>query len=145
MDIRSGDVNLGAIPMSHSYGFSNLVTPLLVQGTPIVISNDYLPQSVMNLCNEFADPVAPLIPMVFDHLVTAAAGEFSSIRTFCWRAVASSRVAKVSRTLRDPDPHVLWLQRMRRHHLRPPGCVGRAGHRRSRDGELLLSRPRVAA
>jgi long-chain acyl-CoA synthetase len=82
MDIRSSDVNLGAIPMSHSYGFSNLVTPLLVQGTPIVISNDYLPQSVMNLCNQFACTVAPLIPMVFDHLVTAAAGEFSTVRTF---------------------------------------------------------------
>jgi long-chain acyl-CoA synthetase len=82
MGIRSGDVNLGAIPMSHSYGFSNLVTPLLVQGTAIVISNDYLPQSVMNLCNRFACTVAPLIPMVFDHLVTAAAGEFSSVRTF---------------------------------------------------------------
>jgi acyl-CoA synthetase (AMP-forming)/AMP-acid ligase II len=31
MDIRADDINLGAIPMSHSYGFSNLVTPLLVQ------------------------------------------------------------------------------------------------------------------
>ena len=82
MGIRAGDINLGAIPMSHSYGFSNLVTPLLVQGTPIVISNDYLPQSVMNLCNRFACTVAPLIPMVFDHLITAAAGEFSTVRTF---------------------------------------------------------------
>lgn len=82
MDIRPGDINLGAIPMSHSYGFSNLVTPLLLQGTAIVISNDYLPQSVMNLCNRFGCTVAPLIPMVFDHLVTAAAGEFSSVRTF---------------------------------------------------------------
>ncbi|MDP9362221.1 MAG: acyl--CoA ligase [Acidobacteriota bacterium] len=82
MGIRSDDINLGAIPMSHSYGFSNLVTPLLVLGTPIVISNDYLPQSVMNLCNRFACTVAPLIPMVFDHLITAAAGEFSTVRTF---------------------------------------------------------------
>lgn len=82
MDIRSGDVNLGAIPMSHSYGFSNLVTPLLAQGTPIVISNDYLPQSVMNLCNRFGCTIAPLIPMVFDHLLAAAAGEFTTVRTF---------------------------------------------------------------
>jgi long-chain acyl-CoA synthetase len=82
MDIRANDINLGAIPMSHSYGFSNLVTPLFVQGTPIVISNDYLPQSVMNLCNRFACTVAPLIPMVFDHLIAAAAGEFASVRTF---------------------------------------------------------------
>jgi long-chain acyl-CoA synthetase len=82
MDIRPDDINLGAIPMSHSYGFSNLVTPLLVQGTAVVISNDYLPQSVVNLCNRFSCTVAPLIPMVFDHLITAGDGEFQTVRTF---------------------------------------------------------------
>ncbi|HEV7424867.1 MAG TPA: class I adenylate-forming enzyme family protein [Thermoanaerobaculia bacterium] len=82
MDIRPDDINLGAIPMSHSYGFSNLVMPLLVQGTPVVISNDYLPQSVMNLCNRFSCTVAPLIPMVFDHLSTAGDGSFQTVRTF---------------------------------------------------------------
>jgi acyl-CoA synthetase (AMP-forming)/AMP-acid ligase II len=82
MDIRPHDINLGAIPMSHSYGFSNLVTPLLVQGTAVVISNDYLPQSVVNLCNRFSCTVAPLIPMVFDHLITAGDGEFKTVRTF---------------------------------------------------------------
>src|SRR4051794_9489052 len=82
MDIRPDDINLGAIPMSHSYGFSNLVTPLLVQGTAVVISNDYLPQSVVNLCNRFSCTVAPLIPMVFDHLITAGHGDFKTVRTF---------------------------------------------------------------
>jgi acyl-CoA synthetase (AMP-forming)/AMP-acid ligase II len=82
MDIRPDDINLGAIPMSHSYGFSNLVTPLFVQGTAVVISNDYLPQSVVNLCNRFSCTVAPLIPMVFDHLITAGSGEFETVRTF---------------------------------------------------------------
>jgi acyl-CoA synthetase (AMP-forming)/AMP-acid ligase II len=82
MDIRPDDINLGAIPMSHSYGFSNLVTPLLVQGTAVVISNDYLPQSVVTLCNRFSCTVAPLIPMVFDHLITAGSGDFETVRTF---------------------------------------------------------------
>jgi len=82
MDIRPDDINLGAIPMSHSYGFSNLVSPLFVQGTAVVISNDYLPQSVVNLCNRFSCTVAPLIPMVFDHLITAGAGNFETVRTF---------------------------------------------------------------
>ncbi|MBV8543217.1 MAG: acyl--CoA ligase [Acidobacteria bacterium] len=82
MDIRPDDINLGAIPMSHSYGFSNLVSPLFVQGTAVVISNDYLPQSVLTLCNRFSCTVAPLIPMVFDHLITAGAGEFETVRTF---------------------------------------------------------------
>jgi len=82
MDIGPSDLSLGAIPFSHSYGFSNLVTPLLLQGTAIVISNEYLPQSVLDLCNRFGCTVVPGIPMVFDHLTTTARGDFQSVRTF---------------------------------------------------------------
>lgn len=82
MDIRPTDLNLGAIPFSHSYGFSNLVTPLIVQGTPAVFSNDYLPQSLLDLANRHRCTVAPLIPMVFAHLITAAHGRFETVRTF---------------------------------------------------------------
>src|SRR5581483_8889980 len=81
MDIRADDINFGAIPMSHSYGFSNLVMPLLMQGTQIVISNQYLPQSVIDLCNRYACTVVPLIPMVFEHL-SALPDDFETARTF---------------------------------------------------------------
>ncbi|HEX3111244.1 MAG TPA: class I adenylate-forming enzyme family protein, partial [Thermoanaerobaculia bacterium] len=67
MDIRAGDTNLGAIPFSHSYGFSNLVMPLLIQGTEVVVSNEYLPLSLISLANRYRCTVAPLIPMVFEH------------------------------------------------------------------------------
>src|SRR5204863_8857958 len=33
MNLAPDDINLGAIPFSHSCGFCNLVMPLLVQGT----------------------------------------------------------------------------------------------------------------
>ncbi|HKR63587.1 MAG TPA: class I adenylate-forming enzyme family protein [Thermoanaerobaculia bacterium] len=82
MSISADDLNLGAIPFSHSYGFSNLVTPLLLQGTAVVYSNDYLPQSIVDLANRHRCTVAPLIPMVYAHLASAAHGEFESIRTF---------------------------------------------------------------
>ena len=82
MDIRADDINFGAIPFSHSYGFSNLITPLLVQGTAVVISNDYLPQSILALCNRHRCTVAPLIPMVFEHLTSIADGGFDTVRTF---------------------------------------------------------------
>jgi long-chain acyl-CoA synthetase len=82
MEISGSDINLGAIPFSHSYGFSNLVSPLLLNGTPIVISNDYLPQSIIDLCNRYRCTVAPLIPMVYEHLVLASSGQFESVRTF---------------------------------------------------------------
>lgn len=82
MDIRPSDRNLGAIPLSHSYGFSNLVTPLLIQGTPVIVSNDYLPQSLIELANRYGCTVAPLIPMVFEHLTSATQGHFETVRTF---------------------------------------------------------------
>lgn len=82
MGIRAEDINLGAIPFSHSYGFSNLVTPLILQGTAIVVSNDYLPQALIEHANRYGCTVAPLIPMVFEHLATAASGTFETIRTF---------------------------------------------------------------
>lgn len=82
MDIRAGDVNFGAIPLSHSYGFSNLVTPLIVQGTPIVISNDYLPQTIIDACNRHRCTVLPGIPMMFDHLASSEEMRFTTVRTF---------------------------------------------------------------
>jgi acyl-CoA synthetase (AMP-forming)/AMP-acid ligase II len=84
MDIGPADTNLGAIPFSHSYGFSNLVMPLLIQGTPVVVSNEYLPLSLLGLANRHRCTVAPLIPMVFEHLASLPAddGVFESVRTF---------------------------------------------------------------
>jgi long-chain acyl-CoA synthetase len=84
MDIRSADTNLGAIPFSHSYGFSNLVIPLLIQGTAVVVSNEYLPLSLLGLANRHRCAVAPLIPMVFEHLASLPLddGCFETVRTF---------------------------------------------------------------
>jgi acyl-CoA synthetase (AMP-forming)/AMP-acid ligase II len=82
MGITSSDINLGAIPFSHSYGFSNLVMPLILQGTAVVATNAYLPQTLVDLANEHRCTVAPLIPMVFDHLASAAHGNFETVRTF---------------------------------------------------------------
>ena len=99
MGIEPDDINLGAIPFSHSYGFSNLVMPLLVQGTPVVVSNDYLPQSLVELANAHRCTVAPLIPMVFEHLATAAHGSFETVRTFI--SAGAPLPASTSRKFRE--------------------------------------------
>ena len=105
MDIRPDDINFGAIPMSHSYGFSNLVMPLLVQGTQIVISNQYLPQSVIDLCNRYACTVVPLIPMVFEHLSNLPHddGTFTTARTFL--SAGAPLPAATSRRFRERFEH----------------------------------------
>jgi long-chain acyl-CoA synthetase len=99
MDIRPTDINLGAIPLSHSYGFSNLVMPLLLQGTPVVVSNDYLPQSLVALANRYRCTVAPLIPMVFEHLATVARDSFETVRTFL--SAGAPLPASTSRKFRE--------------------------------------------
>src|SRR5438309_6856875 len=48
MGISDVDINFGVIPISHSYGFSNLLTPLIVRGIPMVISRDRTPRAVLD-------------------------------------------------------------------------------------------------
>ncbi len=47
MGITERDRNFGVIPVSHSYGLSNLITPLLAHGVPLVLSNDRMPRAVL--------------------------------------------------------------------------------------------------
>ena len=47
MGIRDVDLNFGVIPISHSYGFSNLLTPLIAHGVPMVLSRDRVPRAVL--------------------------------------------------------------------------------------------------
>ena len=47
MGISDDDLNFGVVPISHSYGFSNLLTPLLARGVPMVVSRDRTPRAVL--------------------------------------------------------------------------------------------------
>ena len=47
MGIGDVDLNFGVIAISHSYGFSNLLTPLIARGVPMVLSQDRLPRAVL--------------------------------------------------------------------------------------------------
>jgi acyl-CoA synthetase (AMP-forming)/AMP-acid ligase II len=47
MGISDDDLNFGVIPVSHSYGFSNLLTPLIGRGVPLVVSRDRTPRAVL--------------------------------------------------------------------------------------------------
>jgi len=46
MGLRPDWPNLGVISLAHSYGFSNLVLPLLLQGIPLVLVGSGLPEAV---------------------------------------------------------------------------------------------------
>jgi acyl-CoA synthetase (AMP-forming)/AMP-acid ligase II len=47
MGISNADLNFGVIPISHSYGFSNLLTPLIARGVPMVVSRDRTPRAIL--------------------------------------------------------------------------------------------------
>ena len=46
MDLRADMPNLGVISLAHSYGFSNLILPLLLHGIPLILAPAPLPEIV---------------------------------------------------------------------------------------------------
>jgi acyl-CoA synthetase (AMP-forming)/AMP-acid ligase II len=68
MGITRGDVNFGAIPLAHSYGFSNLLTPLLLRGVPLALSEDRLPRALLAGLERTGATVFPGTPVLFQHL-----------------------------------------------------------------------------
>jgi acyl-CoA synthetase (AMP-forming)/AMP-acid ligase II len=65
MGITDGDLNFGVIPLSHSYGFSNLVTPLLARGVPMVLSQDRMPRAVLDDLARTNATVFPGMPVFY--------------------------------------------------------------------------------
>jgi len=65
MGITENDLNFGVIPISHSYGFSNLLTPLLVRGVALVLSHDRLPRAVIANLDRSGATVFPGMPVFY--------------------------------------------------------------------------------
>jgi acyl-CoA synthetase (AMP-forming)/AMP-acid ligase II len=65
MGITDRDLNFGVIPLSHSYGFSNLVTPLLARGVPMVLSRDRMPRAVLDDLAHTNATVFPGMPVFY--------------------------------------------------------------------------------
>jgi acyl-CoA synthetase (AMP-forming)/AMP-acid ligase II len=65
MGITSDDVNFGVIPLSHSYGFSNLVMPLLVRGVAMVLSRDRMPRALLDDLARTGATVFPGMPVFY--------------------------------------------------------------------------------
>ena len=70
MGIAPDDVQIGAIPLSHAYGIGNLVLPLLMQGTALVLRNSFVPQQLADDARMFGARVLCGVPFMFDRFVT---------------------------------------------------------------------------
>jgi len=65
MGISDVDLNFGVIAISHSYGFSNLLTPLIARGVPIVLSQDRMPRAVLVDLARSSATVFPGMPVFY--------------------------------------------------------------------------------
>jgi long-chain acyl-CoA synthetase len=65
MGITDADLNFGVIPISHSYGFSNLLTPLIARGVPMALGPDRLPRAVLDDLARTKATVFPGMPVFY--------------------------------------------------------------------------------
>ena len=67
MEIRPDDCQIAVIPLSHAYGLGNLVLPLLLQGTAIVLREAFVPQQVLADGAAYHARVFAGVPFMFAH------------------------------------------------------------------------------
>jgi len=65
MGLRRDWPNAAFISLANSYGFSNLVTPLLLHGIPLAIGGAALPEVVRAACEKLGDITLPSVPALW--------------------------------------------------------------------------------
>ena len=65
MRLRSDWPNLGVISLAHSYGFSNLVLPLLLHGIPLLLLNTNLPDAIRGASCHAERITLPAVPALW--------------------------------------------------------------------------------
>lgn len=65
MGLRPDWPNLGVISMAHSYGFSNLVLPLLLEGIPLILVPSPLPEVMRRAAAGFGALTLPAVPALW--------------------------------------------------------------------------------
>jgi acyl-CoA synthetase (AMP-forming)/AMP-acid ligase II len=65
MGFGAADLNFGVIPISHSYGFSNLLTPLLARGVALALSSDRMPRAMVDGLAATRATVFPGMPVFY--------------------------------------------------------------------------------
>ena len=65
MGLRAEWPNLGVISLAHSYGFSNLVLPLLLHGIPLIIAPSPLPEAIRRAAADEPHLTLPAVPALW--------------------------------------------------------------------------------
>ena len=67
MGITPDDVQIAAIPLSHSYAIGNLVMPLLLEGTAFVLRESFVPRHLPSDARDYGARVFPGVPFMFQY------------------------------------------------------------------------------
>jgi long-chain acyl-CoA synthetase len=70
MGIGPDDTQIASIPISHSYGLGNLMLPLLLQGTSLVLRDSFVPQQLPDDARRFGARVFPGVPFMFEYFLS---------------------------------------------------------------------------
>ncbi len=65
MGLRPDWPNLGVISLAHSYGFSNLVLPLLLHGIPLILGGAALPEAIRRAAEMEPALTLPAVPALW--------------------------------------------------------------------------------
>jgi long-chain acyl-CoA synthetase len=65
MGLRADWPNLGVISLAHSYGFSNLVLPLLLHGIPLILVGSTLPEAIRRAVGHHGAVTLPAVPALW--------------------------------------------------------------------------------
>jgi long-chain acyl-CoA synthetase len=65
MSLQAGWPNLGVISLAHSYGFSNLVLPLLLHGIPLILAPAPLPEIIRRAGQKGAPLTIAAVPAMW--------------------------------------------------------------------------------
>lgn len=70
MDVRPGDITLAAIPMTHSYGLSSCLLPLLLAGCPLAFPTCALPAALVRTLVAAKVAHFPAVPAMIRAIAT---------------------------------------------------------------------------
>jgi len=73
MGLRREWPNVGVISLAHSYGFSNLVLPLLLHGIPLILARSPLPEDLRQAAARARDITLPAVPTLWRAWLEAGA------------------------------------------------------------------------
>jgi long-chain acyl-CoA synthetase len=65
MNLQSAAPNLGVISLAHSYGFSNLILPLLLHGIPLILAQSALPECIRSAGRLVSRITLPGVPALW--------------------------------------------------------------------------------